>query len=367
MASQMTTRDELVRLTRNALLIYCVWIAAALFFTSQYALISYARGFDVDLLDQGLVLLLGCTIWALFTPPVVFVAERLPLSPPHTLRNLALLLPFAVVVAVARAPIDVFMPFHAFNSPYVGPKLDIFLAQVQIHLLFVAIIIGVTGVMRIERIATEKRREEQRFAAALAQARLRRLRADLNPHFLFNALNAAASLLDTDPAAAERTIDTLCDLLGRSVATENALEVRLADELEFIERYLEVQQTRYGSRLRTDIRVESPHLLDAAIPPLLIQPLVENAIVHGLAKRQEGGYVGVRVARNRDCLCIEVHDDGEGFDPDALRAHDSIGVPNARARLQYLYGDDQSLSFEKHNGRFIARVQLPLHQLETAA
>jgi two-component system, LytTR family, sensor kinase len=355
------------RLIRSAVLIYGVWTAAALFFTSQYALISRARGFDVYMTEQVATMLLGCTIWALFTPPVIFVAERLPLAPPHTLRNAALLLPFAVLVAVLRAPLDVFMPFHAFNSPAVGDRGAVLLALVQIHLLFVLIIIGITAVSRIERSAAEKRKEEQRFAAALAQARLRRLRADLNPHFLFNALNAAASLLETNPAAAERTIDTLCDLLGRSVATENALEVRLADELEFIERYLDVQKTRYGARLRTEVHVASRDLLDAAIPPLLIQPLVENAIVHSVAVRPEGGCVGLRVVRDGGRLSIEVHDDGEGFDPATIRAHDSIGVPNARARLQFLYGDDQSLTFERHEGRFIARVQLPLHVLETAA
>jgi signal transduction histidine kinase len=356
-----------MRLARSAVRIYAVWTAAALFFTSQLALIAWTRGFDVSVFGYLCTMLLGCSVWALFTPPVVFVAERLPLTPPHTVRNAALLLPFAVLVAVLRAPIDVFMPWHAFNSVSFGTPRDIFFAVTQIHLLFALIIIGVTGVMRIERNAAQKRKEEQQFAVALAQARLRRLRADLNPHFLFNALNAAASLLETNPAAAERTIDTLCDLLGRSVATENALEVRLADELEFIERYLDVQKTRFGARLRTDIRVASPDLLDAALPPLLIQPLVENAIVHSVAKREEGGCVGVRVTRNGDRLCIEIHDDGQGFDPAAIRAHDSIGVPNARARLQFLYGDDQSLSFETHEGRFIARVQLPLHELETAA
>lgn len=357
----------MTRLIRSAVLIYGVWTATALFFASQHALIAWTRGYELLVTELLVTMLLGGTIWALFTPLVVYVAERLPLTAPHAIRNAALLVPFALVVAVLRAPIDDFMPFHTFNAPTLGDAADVFLAQVQIHLLFVFLIIAVITVLRIERTATERRKEEQRFAAALAQARLRRLRADLNPHFLFNALNAAASLLETNPAAAERTIDTLCDLLGRSVATENALEVRLANELEFIERYLDVQKTRFGARLRTDIAVASRDLLDAAIPPLLIQPLVENAIVHGVARRQEGGCVSVRVARAGGRLSIEVHDDGTGFDPATLRTHDSIGVPNARARLRFLYGDDQSLSFERHEGRFIARVQLPLRALEPAA
>ena len=359
----------MTRLIRSAVLIYGLWMGAALFFASQHALISWARDFELRAVEQLVTMLLGCTIWALFTPFAIFVAERLPLTPPHTVRNAALLLLFSFLVAILRAPIDVFMPFHTFDSSVVvvGSRMDVFLAQVLIHLLFVLILIGITAVVRMEKTAAEKRKEEQRFAAALAQARLRRLRADLNPHFLFNALNAAASLLETNPAAAERTIDTLCDLLGRSVATENALEVRLADELEFVERYLDVQKTRFGSRLRTDIGVAPRDLLDAAIPPLLIQPLVENAIVHSVAVRPEGGWVALRIAREGNRLSIEVHDDGDGFDPDAVHAHDSIGVPNARARLRYLYGDNQSLTFQRRDGRFIARVQLPLHELEAAA
>lgn len=357
----------MTRLIRSAVLIAGAWTVAGLFFASQYALICLARGFQFSMTEQVAKMLIGSMIWALFTPPVLYVANRLPIAPPHALRNAALLVPFAVLVATLRAPIDVFMPFHAFNTPYRGSEADVFLAQVQVHLLFVFILIGMTAVFRIERSAVHRRREQERFAAALAQARLRRLRADLNPHFLFNALNAAAALLETNPAAAERTIDTLCDLLGRSVATENALEVRLANELEFIERYLDVQKTRFGARLRTEIGIASRELLDAAIPPLLIQPLVENAIVHSVAVRPEGGWVGVRVAREGEHLTIDIEDDGDGFDPATLRAHDSIGVPNARARLQFLYGDQQSLTFERRDGRFVARVQLPLHELETAA
>jgi two-component system LytT family sensor kinase len=356
---------SVVRIVAKALFIYGLWFTAGLFFASQHALISWTRGFESPV-TYLYSMLLGTSIWALFTPPVIFVAERLPLEPPNLFRNALLLLPFAVVVAALRSPMDVFIPWYAYGSYSVADPASRFLALFHIHFLFVLIVIALTQVARIERHAAEKRDAEERFALSLAQTRLRRLRADLNPHFLFNALNAAASLLETNPAAAERTLDTLSDLLSRSVASENALEVRLADELEFVERYLDVQKTRFGSRLRTEIGVSSPELFEAAIPPLLIQPLVENAIVHSVGKRAEGGWIGVRVRSSGAKLYVEVQDDGDGFDPAALGGG-SIGVPNARARLQYLYGANQSLSFEHRNGRFVATVQLPLRRLEPAA
>lgn len=361
-------RRDFPRLAAQALAIFTAWTVAGLFFGSQYDLITRTRGFEQQFQERLYSLFIGTTFWALFTPPIVFVAERLPLKPPHTLRNALMLLPFAALVALARSPFDVFAPWYTFNAPHPpkGDDINHYLALFQIHFLFVIVIIGLTNIIRLERETAARRDAEPRFHAAIAQARLRRLRADLDPHFLFNSLNAAAALVHTDPAAAERTVDALSDLLQRSMRWRDATEVRLRDELEFVDRYFDLQRTRFGARLRSEVHVASEELLDAAIPPLLIQPLVENAIVHSVATRAAGGSVRVDVKRDGRWLNVEVCDDGKGFDPTAAPSHGSIGIPNARLRLEHLYGAQQSLTFERRHDEFIARVRLPLHNLEAA-
>jgi two-component system, LytTR family, sensor kinase len=220
-----------------------------------------------------------------------------------------------------------------------------------------------------------KQREAQaaRLAAQVAEARLGALRMQLHPHFLFNSLNAITVLVrDQDTANAARMLDLLSDVLRQVLRSDQAHEVSLADELTFLERYLAIEQVRFSDRLRVRFDVDDT-LLDAAVPAFLLQPLVENALRHGIAKRADGGAVEVSARREGDELVLTVSDDGPGkSEPgpvDRTTAGNGLGLANIRERLTTLYGADASLELQSRadasGSGTVAVVRLPYHVLTT--
>src|SRR5262249_53425821 len=153
---------------------------------------------------------------------------------------------------------------------------------------------------------------------------------------LFNTLHAISTLMHRDVEAADRMLTRLADLLRLAIADSSAQEVTLAHELEFIGRYLEIQQIRFPDRLRIRMEV-APETLDAPVPSLVLQPLVENAVRHGIAPRASGGELAVRAAREGDSLTLEVMDDGPGLAGEGVSGG-GVGLANTRARLEQLYG-----------------------------
>lgn len=353
-------RHRLAQLAGLGFLIALIWTFLGVFFASQKDAIDVARGSYEDPDERMLHTIAGCIVWALLTPLVVYVADRLPLRA-HGRRNLPRLLAVAVIVAVLRALVDASIPGVLKNEPLSARAFrDTVLAVVHLHFLLVAVIVGVTNFVRARMEADERAGREAHIDAQLAQAQLRRLRGDLQPHFLFNTLNAVTTLVHTDPRAAEETVCKLIELLRTSMDAGNGADVPLADELDFVGRYLDLQKLRFGDRLRTHIDVADPELLRARVPPLLLQPLVENSILHGIRARPAGGEVGVRVFRDQDALRLEVRDSGPGCDPEAPFRRDSIGIPNTRARLEYLYHDARALSFRRDGEEFVADIRIPL-------
>lgn len=353
-------RHRLAQLAGLGLLIAVVWTFLGVFFASQKDAIAVARGYWEDPNERTLQTIAGCIVWALLTPLVIYIADRLPLRA-HGRRNLLLLIAVGLVVAAFRALIDASIPAVLKNDPLSQQEFrNTVLAVLHLHFLLFAVIVGVTNFVRARMEADERERREAHIGAQLVQAQLRRLRSDLQPHFLFNTLNAVTTLVHTDPRAAEETVLKLIELLRTSMDAGNNAEVALADELDFVGRYLDLQKLRFGDRLRTHIDVADPDLLRARVPPLLLQPLVENSILHGIRSRPSGGQVGVRVFRDADALRLEVRDSGPGCDPNAAFRRDSIGVPNTRARLEYLYQDPRALTFRRDGEEFVADIRIPL-------
>jgi two-component sensor histidine kinase len=194
----------------------------------------------------------------------------------------------------------------------------------------------------------------------LAKARLNALQAQLQPHFLFNTLNAIATLLRRDPKAAETTLVSLSELLRLALSQSDKQEITLREELHFLERYLEIQQTRFGDRLRLEQDIPLA-ALDCLVPTLLLQPLVENAIRHGIEPSENGGLVRVRARDQDGRLALSVEDDGVGFAPGAGAASETgIGLANLRARLEALYGASQKLELtERSEGGVAVRIEIP--------
>jgi two-component sensor histidine kinase len=218
-----------------------------------------------------------------------------------------------------------------------------------------------------ERLATSFSRateEREQLEARLARAQLQSLRLQLHPHFLFNTLNTINALIGTDRHAAERVISGLSELLRMSLSSASEQEVTLAKELELLAHYIEIQQIRFQDRLTVNFRID-PDARYALVPNLMLQPLVENAIRHGIAPRAAAGHVVVTAARRGDRLELSVVDDGVG--EKASRDHrDGVGLGNTRARLLSLYGSDHRFEAGGASaGGFAVHIEIP-YRTDTA-
>ena len=270
-----------------------------------------------------------------------------------------------VTVAAAFAWLVALITAAAQRSITPGAPPALPLATYELHFLAYFAVLAVAHALEFLGWRRDQRIEEARLAersarleAQLARAEIDILRSQLDPHFLFNALHIISELVHVDPARADRMVARLGDLLRMSSALARSPDVALRDELEFVNAYLEIQQARFGDRLRVvrDIELAT---LNAAVPSLVVQPLVENAIRHGTSRRAGGGQVEI-VARRLDMsLVIEVRDDGPGLPSDGL-PDEGIGIGHTRARLAHLYGAKSALELEaRAGGGTTARVRVP--------
>ncbi len=220
-----------------------------------------------------------------------------------------------------------------------------------------AIIQIVQGLLlRIQRLEQEQRAAV--LETQLAATRLSALRMQLHPHFLFNTLNSVTALLRSNPEAARLMLHQLGVLFERALDIESDEKVPLREEIALLQNYLAIETTRFGERLHTRIELDDD-VLDALIPSLMLQPLVENSIRHGLAPRAAGGTVLIRGFRQDSSLKILVSDDGNGLPVDGIR--EGIGLRNSRMRLEYLYGDRQRMNVERAaSGGVMVTLVLPL-------
>ena len=200
-----------------------------------------------------------------------------------------------------------------------------------------------------------------RLATTLAEARLESLRGKLQPHFLFNTLNSIAALVRDNPRAAEEMIGTLSDLLRASLASADSHDITLGEELDLVAKYAGVEQARFGERLHVEMNVPAD-LLDARVPQLLLQPLVENAIRHGIAPREGPGVVRVSGAGRNGRLTLSVEDDGVGLGAGRPGGH-GIGLSATRERLHHMYGLDSALDVrDREGGGTRVSIDLPLRR-----
>jgi two-component sensor histidine kinase len=257
---------------------------------------------------------------------------------------------------------DIKPPMASEKSGYnLWPTLVDFLAY--------GAIFGFSHSIHFYRRFRDRERRALSLESSLTRAQLDALRAQLQPHFLFNSLNAIVALLRRDPAAAETTLVSLSELLRLALSYSDRKEISLREELEFVHRYIDLQRTRFGEKLRFEQDVE-PSALDALTPTLLLQPLVENAIRHGIEPSDKQGLLRLKARRIGDRLEVEVEDNGIGLKPDeppaGIKATGGIGLKNLRARLQTLYGGNQKLTIvSRTEGGVRVRVALPWKTTET--
>jgi signal transduction histidine kinase len=275
----------------------------------------------------------------------------------------------AALVAAQYAAVVAFLVI-AGHAPLTTPLVaatarGISLLDEGAKLLFLALggTIAVYATLWHERLVygyLYETRERARALDQLAEAQLHSLRLQLQPHFLFNTLNTITALITPEPRAAERMVAGLSELLRASLRLADEQEVPLARELDHLRLYVDIQQTRFGDRLAVAMDVD-PAVRSALVPSLLLQPLVENAIRHGITPRASGGRISVRASRDADELRLEVRDDGVGAAThDGLLAREGVGLTNTRERLRRLHGARHRFAYESRVGSgFAVRIAVP--------
>jgi signal transduction histidine kinase len=232
-----------------------------------------------------------------------------------------------------------------------------FISNLLKYWVFVLVHLG----WRYYRSLREREREADALAAELVQARLQALRMQINPHFLFNTLNSISALIHQNPADADRMIVRLSELLRRTLDQGDTQEVPLREEIEFLKIYLEIEQVRFQERLSVGFNIE-PGALELLVPHLILQPLVENAIRHGIEPREQPGRIEI-TARfvNGDTLELIVRDNGNGLpETGGAKSREGIGLANVRSRLAHLYGTAHEFQIGPADGGGVeVRVRIP--------
>jgi len=300
-------------------------------------------------------------IWAAITPAVRVAMRRVPFERPlvrplamHAVLGLAAALVFAMwftwLLWLSQPPTLAPQSYAALLRRFIGGH---FVAGVAAYASIVAVITAIE-----ERTARRQRElDAARLEADLAQAQLRALQMQLQPHFLFNTLHGIAMLTDSDPAAAEAMAVQLAELLRATLRLRDVPEVPLRTELDLLRAYLAIEERRFGDRLAVTF-VASDDVLDTRVPSFLLQPIVENAVRHGVASRVKTGHIAIRAAREDGALVLSVEDDGPGFAADPF-AGQGVGLAATRERLTLRYGDAGSIRCEAQSaGARGARVAI---------
>lgn len=344
-----------------------IWALVAFFSVAQIYLARAALG-DAPPLVALLVLEVPVwAFWAVVTLPIVLVTRRFPLNRARVLTSVSVHVPMGIVTAVAAVTFQMLW-YQAFNPyPFEGTGASIFWEYFRRYFLFGVVVywavVGVYHAFTHYVLYRERELEASRAKAQLTEARLNALKLQIHPHFLFNTLNSVSAMLEREPRAARRVLAQLADLLRASLRSEARHVTALEDEIGFIERYLDIERIRFEDRLDVSIDVD-PVATRAAVPSFLLQPLVENAVRHGIAKRDEAGQLRISAERSNGALVLHVVDDGPGMSGHAVQ--EGVGLGNTRRRLNELYGDEYGLTFMAGpRGGFDVRVEIPYRVLET--
>jgi LytS/YehU family sensor histidine kinase len=236
-----------------------------------------------------------------------------------------------------------------------------YLMQLDWLLMTYLFLVGLAHALAYRGESEARALDAAHLETRLVEAQLQALQRQLHPHFLFNTLNTISGLMRTNIAAADQMIDRLGDLLRMTLHTSGTQEVALKRELDVLQKYLEIEQARFGDRLRVTIDID-PETLDAQLPNLLLQPLVENAVRHGIAPHARQGWIALHAGREGPRLKLEIRDSGAGLPPDRLMAlNRGVGLDNTRARLEHLYPSAHEFSFSNLPDGFCVTVRLPFH------
>lgn len=350
-----------LKLSLWSVLLIC-WTAYAFFYSEQLMSWSAAAGQPIGFREALLSSMAGWLTWVPFSMFLIRLVRRWPVEEGKIGLSICVLSAGALVVILGKGA------YMYCTNPLFGwydqlPSFwEVFLASVRNNFLLCWLIIGGAHALLYAERAQQRQQQIMALQSSLSRARLDALSAQLNPHFLFNTLNSIAELVHHDADASDRMLVNLSALLRSSLSRSSEQEVRLDDELELLSHYIDIQKVRLGRRLEFCLSIDR-ECLDAQVPPLILQPIVENAIVHAIARRIEGGRleIGARKAEGR--LQLEIANDGAPTDE--TRHGHGIGLRITRERLACLYGDAYRFEMtHEGDGRTIVRIGIPFRRAE---
>jgi two-component system LytT family sensor kinase len=303
-------------------------------------------------------------LWALFTPAIIWLSQHFRFERQGLWRALLVHLPSVLVFSLTHITTITciqwwFARAQGHNYSLLAELRRSALLNFDWEMMTYWTIVGLSHAVLYYRESRDRELRASQLETRLVEAQLKALQQQLHPHFLFNTLHAISALMHRDVEAADRTLMRLSDLLRLTLEHIGQPEIPLQSELDFLAKYLQIEQTRFADRLIVRFDVQ-PETLDTLVPNLILQPLVENAIKHGVAKKSGLGHVDISARRDGDKLHMEVRDDGVGLSEDALTAlQKGIGVSTTRARLQHLFGADYRFEFHRQASGLAVIVAIP--------
>ena len=304
--------------------------------------------------------------WAIFGVGVYYLTRRFPLTREYRSTSLWIHLVGCVAtylghvsVQVAAMALPVYQTLHPTWSHAILHHAG---TSIFLNLLMYWSVVAASHAFIFYSQYREREVHAAKLKADLHKAQLSSLKMQLQPHFLFNTLNAVSTLMYRDVSAADQMIGKLGDLLRKTIDQSNVSEITLKEELDFITNYLDIEQARFGDRLTVTFDI-APKAYDAAIPYLILQPLVENAIKHGISNISSPGHIHIQATIQSNVLILAVSDNGPGLEGDSLPGS-GTGISNTRQRLEKIYGERFSLSFIPNTPEgLIVRLKIPFQLL----
>ncbi len=349
------SKSILLRPLIRLLLIWFVWACIGLVFTSQLYFAALRSEQQMKWSSAAFTQFTYCLLWALATPFVIWLSRRYQIERQNWRRNLLIHFFFSLVLVVGISSVHQIISYEHYGKPLGRPfKIANTLRNVSYNLsenfaTYGLIVLLCHSFGYYKRYRKGELKSSQ-LESMLAQAQLQSLKMQLHPHFLFNTLHSISALLHSDVEAARRMIVRLGDFLRLTLDNAGTQVVNVKQEIEFLKGYLEIEQIRFQDRLTVKVNVE-PQALDIKVPNLILQPIVENAIRHGIAPRSAPGLIEIDVRRENGVLHMEVRDNGPGLPANQSSIKlfkGGLGLANTRARLDKLYGSAHRFELENN-------------------
>lgn len=348
--------------SRDYLAIFAFWTFLAILSAASRLLDPRGFGFR-GMSPAGPVLLafVESWLWALLTPPIFWMVSGVGLERRALLWRILLLVSVGIVVSIvvylllAVARDQLFETIAVRRRPF-RARREIGSFRFVPQLLFYFAVLA-AGYAREYFLRTRQQQEHAtRLQAQLAEARLEALRTQMNPHFLFNTLHAVSAMVERNPSGVRKMIARLSELLRHTTDAHAADLVPLREELDFLGKYIDIMEIRFQGRLKIERNI-APETSDALVPNLILQPLVENALEHGVSRVKGEGHIEITSRREGGRLVLTVRDNGPGLREET---RDGVGIANTRARLAQMYGDEGTLALvSPPEGGTVAEITLP--------